>query len=105
MNLNKAINMQQLELQNSELQNLESQQVELEQDVKDINNIYKHISEIIDTQGQLIDTIEENMENTITKIDESYDKLNNAVEYYKSYKYYQYVLYGIAIIGTALLIF
>jgi t-SNARE complex subunit (syntaxin) len=95
------------ELELKELEELEEfklleELIQLEEDTQDINNIYKDINENI--QGQVIDTIEENMDNTKTHIEDSSNKLTDASIYYTSYKYYQYALYGITIIGTALLL-
>ena len=91
------------DIQMEELEKLEDLE-KLEEDIKDINNIYKNINDIINIQGEAIDTIEENMDKIVTQVEHSTDKISDALSYYESYKYYQYVLYGFAIIGTALLI-
>jgi t-SNARE complex subunit (syntaxin) len=83
-----------------DLENLEK----LEDDIKDIDKIYKNINEIINLQGKTIDTIEENMDQTRTQVEHTTNKISDALSHYESYKYYQYVLYGLAVIGTALLI-
>lgn len=84
---------------------LELEQIQnLENDIKDINKIYKNINEIINTQGEVIDRIENNMDNTLSYVETATTKLSDAESYFKSYKYYQYVLYGLAVIGTILII-
>ena len=83
-----------------DLENLEK----LEDDIKDIDKIYKNINEIINLQGKTIDTIENNMDQTLTQVEHTTDKISDALSYYESYKYYQYLLYSFALIGTILII-
>lgn len=73
-------------------------------DVKDINDIYKNINEIINCQNDLIDTIEDNMDLANLHIIESKNEIEKADGYFASYKKYQYILYGLAFIGTILII-
>ena len=77
---------------------------DLENNIKDINDIYKNINDIINIQRETIDTIEENMDNTLIQVEHTTNKISDALSYYESYKYYQYVLYGLAVIGTILII-
>jgi len=83
-----------------ELENLEN----LENDVKDIQEIYKNINEIIDTQGEKIDNIVDNMEKTNNNLDITTDEIIKAEKYFQSYKKYAYILTGLSIIGTILII-
>lgn len=76
----------------------------LENDVKDIHVIYKNINEIINIQGQQLDNIVDNMENTNNNLDKTTDDIIKAEKYFQSYKKYTYILTGIGIIGTILLI-
>ena len=73
-------------------------------DVKDINEIYKNIDEIINCQNELIDTIENNMNLANLEIIDSTNEIKKADGYFTSYKKYQYILYGIAFLATALII-
>jgi len=73
-------------------------------DVKDINDIYKNIDEILNCQNDLIDTIENNMSLANLKIIESKNELEKADGYFASYKRYQYILYGLAFVGTILIL-
>lgn len=73
-------------------------------DVKDINDIYKNIDEILNCQNDLIDTIEDNMDLANLHIIESKNEIEKADGYFASYKKYQYILYGLAFIGTILII-
>ncbi len=97
MDLKKLIEKTNNKIQMEELEDLEN-------NIKDINDIYKNINDIINIQGETIDTIEENMDKTLTQVEHTTDKISDALSYYESYKYYQYVLYGFAIIGTMLII-
>lgn len=73
-------------------------------DVKDINDIYKNIDEILNCQNDLIDTIENNMSLANLEIIESKNELEKADGYFASYKRYQYILYGLAFVGTILIL-
>jgi len=97
MDVKKLIEKSNDEIQMEELEDLEN-------NIKDINDIYKNINDIINIQGETIDTIEENMDKTLTQVEHTTDKISDALSYYESYKYYQYLLYGFAIIGTILII-
>ena len=100
MNLNKSIELQKLELE--QLEQLE--QLELEQDINDIHEIYKNVNEIINAQGELLNNICDNIENANNNTIISINELKKADEYYKSYKKYTYILTGITLLGTLLLI-
>ena len=97
MDVKKLIEKSNDEIQMEELEDLEN-------NIKNINDIYKNINDIINTQGETIDTIEENMDNTLIQEEHTTNKISDALSYYESYKYYQYLLYGFAIIGTILII-
>jgi len=97
MDVKKLIEKSNDEIQMEELEDLEN-------NIKNINDIYKNINDIINTQGETIDTIEENMDKIVTQVEHTTNKISVALSYYESYKYYQYVLYGFAIIGTILII-
>jgi t-SNARE complex subunit (syntaxin) len=73
-------------------------------DVKDINDIYKNIDEILNCHNQLIDTIEDNLSLANLEIIDSTNEIKKADEYFASYKTYQYVLYGIAFVATAMIL-
>jgi hypothetical protein len=92
MNANKSF-----EINDKEINDLES-------DIDDIYGIYKNIDEIINTQGILLDKIEENMDLATLQVLDAKNELIDANSYYKSYKTYQYILYGFAVIGTFLFI-
>ena len=76
----------------------------LESDIDDIYGIYKNIDEIINAQGILLDKIEDNMDLATLQVLDAKNELTDANYYYKSYKTYQYILYGFAVIGTLLFI-
>jgi t-SNARE complex subunit (syntaxin) len=78
--------------------------LKLESDIEDIDNIYKNINEIIHAQGEVLDNIADNMESVKHNAIVAVDELKKADNYFRSYKYYQYTLYGLAIVGTLLLI-
>jgi t-SNARE complex subunit (syntaxin) len=92
MNANKSF-----ELNDKEIYDLES-------DIDDIYGIYKNIDEIINAQGILLDKIEDNMDLATLQVIDAKNELTDANYYYKSYKTYQYILYGFAVIGTLLFI-
>ena len=73
-------------------------------DVKDINDIYKNINEILNCQTELIDTIENNLSLANLEIVESKNEIEKADGYFTSYKKYQYILYGFAFVATTLIL-
>ena len=73
-------------------------------DVKDINNIFKNIDEILNIHGEQIDTIENNISLANLEIIESKNEIEKADGYFASYKRYQYILYGLAFVGTILIL-
>ena len=97
MNLNKSI-----ELQELEAEQLESEQ--LEKDINDIHQIYKNINELLHNQGENLETIADNISSSNLSLITTNDELHIANNYYQSYKKYTYILTGMTIIGTLLVI-
>ena len=109
MNLNKSIELQKLELEKLELEQielekLELQKLELEKDINEIHEIYKNINELLYDQGENLETIADNISSSNLSLITTNDELHIANNYYQSYKKYTYILTGMTIIGTLLLI-
>ena len=98
MNLNKSIELQKLELEQLE-------QLELEKDINDIHEIYKNINELLHDQGENLETIADNISSSNLSLIKTNDELHIANNYYQSYKKYTYIVYGITLICTLILIF
>ena len=100
MNANKSF-----EKNNKEIDDLKSDlESDLESDINDIAGIYNNIDEIINAQGIILDKIEDNMDLATLQVFDAKNELTDANYYYKSYKTYQYILYGLGIVGGLLLI-
>jgi len=57
--------------------------IELERDMTDIAVIWSHLSEMIDIQGQDVDTVEKQIETTVKETSEGVSQLEQAAEYLK----------------------
>ncbi|CAG0922018.1 unnamed protein product [Notodromas monacha] len=70
--------------EDGDLQNLQDREAainRLEEDIRDVNDIFKDIATLVHAQGDVVDSIEASVESAVVQVDEGVVQLNKASQY------------------------
>ncbi|XP_067012918.2 syntaxin-7 [Anabrus simplex] len=87
-----------LQFEQEQLQEQEERIKMIENDILDINATMRMLGTMVHDQGQVIDTIESNLENTHGNVEQGRDELQKAAEYQAKYRRKLCFLIAIAVI-------
>ena len=77
---------------------------QLESDIVDVNAIFKDLASMVHEQGDLVDTIEENVEVTSIKVEEGTDQLRQAEVYQSKARKKKLILGGILLVVVIIVV-
>lgn len=87
-----------------QLQERERAVRQLESDILDVNHIFKDLATLVHDQGEVIDSIEANVESTQVRVSEGTEQLRQAETYKNKARKKKFILAIILIIVLAIII-
>ncbi|KAL8619019.1 hypothetical protein ACOMHN_020717 [Nucella lapillus] len=76
----------------------------LEGDIMDVNTIFKDLGMLVHEQGEVLDSIEANIDNTQKTVQEGTHQLSKAMDYQKKSRRKMCILFPIVLVAVAILI-
>merc|ERR1712126_394090 len=88
----------------SQLQQREQSMRQLESDIVDVNTIFKDLATMVHEQGDIVDSIEQNIESTTVQVTTGTEQLRQAADYQNKARKKKIILAVLGLIILAILI-
>jgi len=88
----------------SQLEERERSMRQLESDIVDVNTIFKELATMVHEQGDIVDSIEQNIDSTAVQVEQGTEQLRQAGDYQKKARRNKIILAIIGVIILAILI-